>query len=306
MLLLILRRFGQMALVMIVVSILLFLILEIDPVSVAIKVLGPYSSDEQRQIWLEQNGYFQPLYVRYFEWVIDMVTGDLGQSIRFKTPVADVLWPRLVNTAILGGVAMAIIVPLSLFLGVLASPSFAQVAVTGGVKGGVNLADVSFDPEDPGFPCCGMKAGGVFGAFVNVGTPTVSFQPELLYSMKGAKGSDAAEDARIKVNFVEIPLLLRADPMSENQVHPFVTIGPAVSFRTSAKFEDPSGQEEDLEDTTKSTDFGMIFGGGIAAGPATIELRYDLGLRDLNDDPTEDLKVKSRTLSILFGISFGR
>jgi peptide/nickel transport system permease protein len=49
-----------------------------------------------------------------------MVTGDLGQSIRFKTPVADVLWPRLVNTAILGGVAMAIIVPLSLFLGVLA------------------------------------------------------------------------------------------------------------------------------------------------------------------------------------------
>jgi peptide/nickel transport system permease protein len=120
MLLLILRRFGQMALVMIVVSILLFLILEIDPVSVAIKVLGPYSSDEQRQIWLEQNGYFQPLYVRYFEWVIDMVTGDLGQSIRFKTPVADVLWPRLVNTAILGGVAMAIIVPLSLFLGVLA------------------------------------------------------------------------------------------------------------------------------------------------------------------------------------------
>jgi peptide/nickel transport system permease protein len=120
MLLLILRRFGQMALVMIVVSILLFLILEIDPVSVAIKVLGPYSSDEQRHIWLEQHGYFQPVYLRYFHWVIDMITGHLGESIRFKTPVAEVLGPRLVNTGILGGVAMAIIIPLSLVLGVLA------------------------------------------------------------------------------------------------------------------------------------------------------------------------------------------
>ncbi len=199
------------------------------------------------------------------------------------------------------------VVVVMLSLGLLASPGFAQVAVTGGVKGGLNLADVSLDPEDPDSPCCGMKAGGALGAFLNVGTPTVSFQPELLYSMKGAKGSDAFEDARIKINVVEIPLLLRADPMSENRVHPFVTIGPAVSFRTSAKFEDPSGEEEDLKDDTKSTDFGMIFGGGIAAGPATIELRYDLGLRNLADDPDDpDLSAKTRTLSILFGIRFGR
>jgi hypothetical protein len=195
---------------------------------------------------------------------------------------------------------------LSLLLGLFASPSFAQTQVTGGLKAGVNFADVSLDPEDPEFPCCGMKAGGAFGAFLNVGTPMVSFQPEFLYSMKGAKGSDTAEDARIRVNVIEIPLLLRADPMSESPVHPFVTIGPAISFRTSAKFEDPSGQEEDLEDTLKKTDFGMIFGGGIAAGPATVEARYDLGLRDLNDDPSEDFSAKTRTFSILFGISFGR
>ncbi|HWP85402.1 MAG TPA: porin family protein [Terriglobia bacterium] len=191
-----------------------------------------------------------------------------------------------------------------LLLGLLVGPAVAQVSVGGGVKGGVNLADLGFDPEIPDFSCCDMRAGGAFGAFVRVGTPVVSFQPEILYSMKGGNGT--ADDSKIKFNVVEIPLLLRADAMSENRVHPFVTIGPAVSFRTSAKLEAPDGTEEDLKDETNAADVGMIFGGGLAIGPATIEARYDLGLRNLNADPSEDVTVKSRTFSIFFGIGFGR
>ena len=109
-----------MALTMIVVSILLFLLLELNPGSVATKVLGPYSSEEQRQIWLEQNGYFDPLYLRYFRWLGDFVVGNFGDSIRFKTPVGDVLWSRLGNTGILGLATMMVVIPLSLTLGVLA------------------------------------------------------------------------------------------------------------------------------------------------------------------------------------------
>ena len=114
------KRLAFMALTMLVVSLLLFLLLEISPGSVATKVLGPYSSEEQRRLWLEQNGYFEPLWVRYGAWLWDFVTGDFGQSIRFKVPVAEVLWPRLWNTAILGFWTFAIMIPLSLTLGVLA------------------------------------------------------------------------------------------------------------------------------------------------------------------------------------------
>ncbi len=120
MLIFILKRLGAMVVTMIVVSILLFLALEFTPGNVATMVLGPYSSEEQRQIWLEANGYFEPLYVRYFSWLGNFVTGDLGQSVRFKVPVADVLWPRLANTAILGGLTFAIMIPLSMVLGILA------------------------------------------------------------------------------------------------------------------------------------------------------------------------------------------
>jgi peptide/nickel transport system permease protein len=116
----ILRRLGTMALTMLVVSLLLFLLLELTPGSVATKVLGPYSSQEQRNLWLEAHGYFEPLWVRYGTWLGRFVTGDFGESIRFKVPVAEILWPRLWNTAILGFWTFAVMIPLSLILGVLA------------------------------------------------------------------------------------------------------------------------------------------------------------------------------------------
>lgn len=60
------------------------------------------------------------MYQRYFRWLGNFATGDFGESIRFKVPVSEVLWPRLWNTAILGFWTFAIMIPLSLILGILA------------------------------------------------------------------------------------------------------------------------------------------------------------------------------------------
>ncbi|MEO1194175.1 MAG: ABC transporter permease [Pseudomonadota bacterium] len=120
MLVLVARRFGSMILVMLVVSMLTFLALEADPGNVATKVLGPYSTEQQRDIWMERNGYNDPLPERYLRWLGNFLQGDFGESTRFRTDVADVLWPRLGNTAILAVATMALVIPLSLVLGVLA------------------------------------------------------------------------------------------------------------------------------------------------------------------------------------------
>src|SRR3546814_4629671 len=77
--------------------------------AVAIKVLGPDTSPEQRALWLEANGYLQPWYIRYFTWLGDVVTGDFGQSVVFKVPVAQLVWERLTNTAILAVAVFAVI-----------------------------------------------------------------------------------------------------------------------------------------------------------------------------------------------------
>ena len=119
MLLLLVRRLASMLLIMAVVSFVLFLIFEGNKLAVAGKVLGPYSSQEQRELWLEQNGYNRPFVVRYVEWVGNAVRGDFGNSIRFKAPVSELLWDRLGNTGILALCVFAIMIPLSLTLGVL-------------------------------------------------------------------------------------------------------------------------------------------------------------------------------------------
>lgn len=120
MLIFITKRIAFMVLTMVAVSILLFLVLEYSPGSVATKVLGPFATAEQKNIWLDQHGYFEPLWVRYFAWAGNFLSGELGQSYRFKVPVADILWPRLWNTAILGFWTFAFLIPASLLFGVLA------------------------------------------------------------------------------------------------------------------------------------------------------------------------------------------
>ena len=114
------KRVFAMLITILVVSIALFLLLEINGQNVVVKVLGPYTTQEQRNLWLEANGYFDPVHERYLTWLSRMVQGDFGESIRFKDDVSNVLWPRLLNTAILGLATFAIMIPLSLTLGVLA------------------------------------------------------------------------------------------------------------------------------------------------------------------------------------------
>ncbi len=113
------RLFIAMATIL-TVSILLFVTLELDAEAIATRVLGPYSSDEQRAIWLERNGYNEPLLLRYFDWLFGLFRGDFGQSFIYRRPVNEILWDRLGNTAILGGTALLMIAILGLFLGLLA------------------------------------------------------------------------------------------------------------------------------------------------------------------------------------------
>ncbi len=120
MIVLLFKRIGFMIFTMIVVSAILFLLLETDLTGdPAIRVLGNFSTEEQREMWREQHGYNQPVVLRYVKWLGNFATGNLGTSIRYKGPVKDVLLPRLWNTAILGFWTFAIMIPLSLTLGVL-------------------------------------------------------------------------------------------------------------------------------------------------------------------------------------------
>jgi peptide/nickel transport system permease protein len=57
---------------------------------------------------------------RYIPLQLGLLRGDPGVSFLTRRPVTEALWPRLRNTAILAGLAFAVVMPLALVLGIIA------------------------------------------------------------------------------------------------------------------------------------------------------------------------------------------
>jgi peptide/nickel transport system permease protein len=84
----IIRRFGFMALTMLIVSIFVFLVSEFAPGDVARHILGQFASEEQVELMREQLGLNQPLAVRYVDWLIGndwRYTRLVGKPLTFTT-----------------------------------------------------------------------------------------------------------------------------------------------------------------------------------------------------------------------------
>lgn len=114
------RRAVAIAATMLTVSFLVFLVLEADSAQVAVKTLGQFSTEAQRRLWLTENGYDEPFFIRYALWLVHFIAGDWGESVYFRTPVLPLVMDRLAATGILAGATFAIMASVGLVLGTLA------------------------------------------------------------------------------------------------------------------------------------------------------------------------------------------
>ena len=102
-------------------SIVVFLVLEILPGNAAQILMGPDASAEAVQALAVKLGLNQPAIVRYWEWVSGMLTGHLGLSYAYSTPVSELVWERLTVTVPLALMAMTITSGLALAAGIYAA-----------------------------------------------------------------------------------------------------------------------------------------------------------------------------------------
>src|SRR3984957_20206362 len=58
---------------------------------------------------------------RYLAWAVQALQGNFGYSRFFNQPVLTVLWPRLLNTLILAGIAFVLAAAIALPLGIWAA-----------------------------------------------------------------------------------------------------------------------------------------------------------------------------------------
>jgi peptide/nickel transport system permease protein len=103
------------------VSVLIFVMAEIVPGDLGRKILGPYASKEQVAALNHELGVDRPLLERYATWLGDFATGDWGTSPVLQESVSKVTFDALLNSVLLAGLALVIIVPLSIALGVAAA-----------------------------------------------------------------------------------------------------------------------------------------------------------------------------------------
>jgi peptide/nickel transport system permease protein len=114
------KRFLSLIFTMLAVSVLVFAAFEFTPGQVARKVLGPFATQDQVDQLTEKMGLNRPVYERYWEWLSNTASGNLGTSTLYKTEVNNIIWDRLGNTLILAAVAFAIIVVASIVFGIAA------------------------------------------------------------------------------------------------------------------------------------------------------------------------------------------
>jgi peptide/nickel transport system permease protein len=115
------RRLFAALFTLVAASLVVFGVLEVLPGDPALVMLGMEAQPDTLAALRKELGLDRPLWVRYFAWVGDMLTFDLGRSQAYKTDVATMLLARLQVTVPLaiGAVSFAILVGLP--LGILAA-----------------------------------------------------------------------------------------------------------------------------------------------------------------------------------------
>ena len=116
----ILKRLALGLAVAFTVSLATFLLLNLaaDP---AAMVAGEDATQDAIEQIRVQFGFDRPLYVRFFEWLGSLMTGDFGDSYYWKQPVFDLLVDRAPVTLTLAAGALIVTVVVGLTLGVLAA-----------------------------------------------------------------------------------------------------------------------------------------------------------------------------------------
>jgi hypothetical protein len=173
---------------------------------------------------------------------------------------------------------------------ILAGASSLHAQISVGAKGGLNVSNLNGINDMEGFEAKAL-VGFHLGGYVtfNLGR-NFAIQPELVYSSQGAKVDVATESENLKMNFVNIPVMVRF--LTNNGF--FVEAGPQIGFRAG----DVTWGDDNLTEDFENSDFSACFGLGFQPTKSAfgIGARYNVGLgkvADLEDFNEDNFDIKN-------------
>ena len=118
-------QLGRFLLLMVAVAVVTFALVSLSPVDPLQANVGQAAllsmSEEKRAALAAYWGADTPMFERFLAWAGDLLHGDLGMSLRYNAPVAEVIASRAANSLALMGVAWVVSGVLGFALGVAAA-----------------------------------------------------------------------------------------------------------------------------------------------------------------------------------------
>lgn len=147
------------------------------------------------------------------------------------------------------------------------------------------------------------------GGYLNFapGKGIFSIQPEVLYAPKGSTFSYGGVRYEYKLNYIEVPVLLKLSIPIGGTFYPNIFAGPQAGFRLSEKRSviSSNGTQAVSTQKTNGVDYGGVFGGGIDIKLDNVVLgfdgRYMLGANEL-ESADEFSDIRNGSFSLNFGI----
>ena len=142
-----LGRFASLVVSLLIASVIIFVALEIVPGDPAQFMLGLNAQPDTLAALHQQMGLDAPAVVRYVNWILGLLHGDMGISYAYKVPVADLVWQRVGVSVPLALLALALTVLVAFPAGVISAArrnSATDLTVTGITQLGVAVPNFWF------------------------------------------------------------------------------------------------------------------------------------------------------------------
>lgn len=122
------RRIVQSIIVIFIVTLLVFVLMQLVPGDAITNFLGPSATEEQIAYYTQLFGYDQPVLVQYFKWVSGLFRGEMGRSVSLQMEISTVLAERLSVTLSIVLPAFVLAVILGVTLGIIAAKNRGRIA----------------------------------------------------------------------------------------------------------------------------------------------------------------------------------
>lgn len=179
--------------------------------------------------------------------------------------------------------------------------AFAEGKVAAGVQGGLTFPDYQFRDTSPSRQY-DRKDGWLVGIYGEFGIWTITLRPELNYVIKPYT---VANVATVENHYIEVPVLVKINPLADFPLSPFLVIGPQWAKHIKSEVNTVAGTSS-FANTADDWDIMALAGLGLEINVMenvafNVQGRYAYGFRDLD---STSAKVKSRGFYALGGLTW--